>query len=488
MKNKITKKNKKLIWFAVILLAVIAVYFVFHKSDKGDGDAYVVEKTQVSDKLTFAGVVDAERRADLGFAVGGRVIKNLKNEGDFVKKGELIAEVDQSAVRAGLVQSQANYELTKIDTHTDVENSALSFEELKKQQDTIVENLRQEYISGDLQAYLVGDDELLNQVKPPIVSGNYEGKDTGEYIINVYASSSSTKYSYEYSGLESGTSIAEVYQAGKLGKNGLYLQFDLNTQYNKTQWEIPVPNTRSATYLARKAAYEKALATREQVLSDAKNNINKLTKKEASTNLSLSSARIRSAKAQVSANALRLSDGKIKAPFDGYIVKNDLEVGETAQALVPQITMFASKKKKLVLNTPEIYINKINEGDAVDIVLDAYPDIHFSGRISDIDDIDTLVDGVPVYETEVLFDNEDNRLRVGMNAHASIVVKEKKNVLAIPKHFIHERDGKQFIWIRSDNGEGAYEQEVKTGLEGNDGLVEIISGLSKGQSVILRKQ
>ncbi len=485
MKNKY-KKNKKIMWLGFVALVVLGLIVVFHKRDNKEYDIYRVEKTQVSDKLTFAGVVDAERRVDLGFAVGGRVIKNLKKEGDFVKKGELIAEVDQSAVRAGLVQSQANYTLTQVDTDNTLKNLQESYKKLEQEQNTFVENLRQEYLSGDLQAYLV-DDGDDNTTPAPKISGNYFGTEEGVYRIELYRSAAPSHYSFNLSGLENMTQTAEVFQPGELGTQGLYIQFQPNAQYNRKIFEVPVPNTRSATYLARKRAYETAVTQREKLLSDAQNKIDALIENNNNLHISARDARIYNARAQVSANAIRLSDGKITAPFDGYIVKNDLEVGETAQALIPHITLFANKKKKLVLNTPEIYINKIHEGDSVDIVLDAYPDIHFSGHITKIDDIDTLVDGVPVYETEVLFDNEDERIRVGMNAHAMVVVQEKDNVLALPQHFIHEHDNKKFVWLQKKEDEIS-EQEIETGLEGNDGLVEIISGLSKGQSVILRKQ
>ncbi len=485
MKNKHTKKKKRWWWVALSLLIVIMLFFLLHHKKDNEHDTYTVKKTDVADVLTFAGLVDAQHRADLGFAVGGRVIKNLKQEGDFVKKGELIAEVDQSAVRAGLVQAQASYTLTQVDTDTQLRNLQDAYKKLEQEQDTIVENLRQEYLSGDLQAYLVNDDDD-DTTPTPTISGNYFGKEEGVYTVKMYRSAAASHYSFTLSGLEDAVQTAEVFQPGKLGNKGLYIQFQPNGQYNHRIFEVPVPNTRSATYLTRKRAYENALAQREKLLADAQRKIDALMNRDNTLHVSSHDAQIQNARAQVSANAIRLSDGKIRAPFDGYVVKNNLELGETAQALVPQIILFANKKKKLVLNTPEIYIHKIHTGDSVDIILDAYPDVHFGGHITKIDDINTTVDGVPVYETEVRFDDEDDRLRVGMNAHASVVAQEKKNVLALPKHFIHERDGKKFVWRIDDPSEEVIEQEITTGLEGNDGLVEITSGLQEGRTLVLQ--
>jgi RND family efflux transporter MFP subunit len=476
--------NKKIIWGIILIILATGLIMFFKNRTDNDGEYYKVGRSNVSNELVFAGIVDAERRVDLGFAAGGRVIKNKVKEGDFVKKGQLLAELDQSSIRAGLVQANANYQLTKIDTQSNANNSNISYEELKKQQDTIVENLKQQYLSGDLQAYLV-DEDLYRPISVPVVSGNYIGEKEGKYIVDVYRSAALSNYSFHLSGLETLTQTAEVFQPGQLGTKGLYIKFNSGENYRDKIFEIPVPNTRSTTYLSRKTAYENAIATRERVLSDAKNNLDKLTKKDSSSNISYSDARIQNARAQINASAIRLSDGKIRAPFSGYIVKNNLEIGETVQALSSQITMFANKKKKLILNTPEIYINKIHVGDSVSISLDAYPDITFEGEITKIDDIDTLADGVPVYQTEVMFSGEDERLRVGMNAHAEIIATEVKDVIAIPKHFIKKDADTNIVTVVTDDG--LVEKNIEIGIVGNNGLVEVISGLNEGQSIVRTK-
>lgn len=479
------KKIKKKYWIIIgIIILVIAALF-FAKNKKNDYPSYKVTKTTVSDELVFAGIVDAERRVDLGFAAGGRVIKNNVKEGDFVKKGQLLAEVDQSAVRAGLIQAKANYQLTKIDTETNANNTSTSYEEQLKEQNTIVENLRQQYISGDLRAYIVDKDDLSKQVSAPIVSGTYSGQEKGKYILDIYSSAANSGYSYTYSGLEAGRESVEINNPGKLGNNGLYIQFPSRVRQN-IKWEIPVPNTRSQSYLSRKTAYENALAARSKILSDAKNNVDKLIKNISSSTVSYSDARIKNARAQINASAVRLSDGKIRAPFDAYVVKDNLEVGETVQALNPQITLFANQKKKLILNTPEIYINKIHLGDKVNMTLDAYPDIKFNGHISKIDNIDTLDNGVPVYQTEVIFDDEDSRLRVGMNAHAKIILSKKENVIAIPQHYIQTVDGISKVKVLN-NEDKFKERIIKTGFKGNDSLIEVTSGLSLGEVLVLEE-
>jgi multidrug efflux pump subunit AcrA (membrane-fusion protein) len=150
--------------------------------------------------------------------------------------------------------------------------------------------------------------------------------------------------------------------------------------------------------------------------------------------------------------------------------------------------MFGGQEKELNLNTPEIYINKVVVGDSVEITLDAYKNIPLSGTVDFIDFIDTEVNGVPVYKTDILIDTLDERIRTGMNAKAKIIAEQKENILAIPAHYILRNDnGEQFVILRRDITKSE-ERIIETGFRGNDGLVEITSGLNLGDIILLEKK
>lgn len=479
------KKIRKRYIVLFILLLAIVLFFVLRDHSSNDYTEYTVTKTDVSDELLLAGTIDARKRVNLGFAASGRVLKNNVQVGDVVKKGDVLAEISQNRLRSDLMQAQAQYTVTRVDAETDVIGTTDSYENRLAEQDTIVAGLYQQYLSGDLQAY--GLDDVNKNVVPPIISGNYTGTTEGEYILDMYSSSSDSGYSFRLSGLEQGTHGVEIYQPGLLGNQGLYIQFDGSSSYGNTDWVIPVPNTRSSTYLARKTAYENALRARDAIVAEAKNNLNRTTSTSFS-NISKTEALKDQARSQVNAVAAQLDDGKIIAPFDGIIAKNNLEVGETISAFEPYIVMFGDSEKQLVVNVPEIYINKIQIGDKVDVKLDAYPDLAFTGVIDFIDFVDTNVDGVPVYQIEIDMNDEDERVRVGMNAKASIISQKVEDVTAVPSHYISENDNQEsVVMIGVPGSEDPVERVVTTGFAGNEGLVEITSGLMVGDMILLKK-
>lgn len=488
MLKKVSKKkliNKKNILIGIIFLTIIVGIFIFKNKNGENQNTHIVKIDTVSDKLVFAGVIDAENRVDLGFAVSGRISKNYFKEGDFVKGGQVIAELDQNTLMANLIQANANYTLTRVDTEASVGDVEDSYATTLEQQNIFVEGLRQQYLSGDLQAIL-DEDSTSRNLTPPTISGNYNSSNGGTYNLEIYSSAARSGFSYKLSGLEYGTYTGEINQPGKLGEFGLYIQFEDSSAYKNTEWEIEIPNTRSSTYLSRKTAYENALASRESILTTAENNRDWILATDSQTNVSRSEAQINNARAQVNSVYSKLADGKIRAPFSGFIVKNDLEVGEMINAFETPVILFENNIKKLVLNTPEIYINKIKVGDLVSVYLDAYPEVLFEGVISIIDSIDTLVDGVPVYQTEVKIINEDERLRVGMNAHASIVISQKEDVLAIPQHFIKYENGISSVVVLNVNGD-TEEHIIETGLKGNNSLIEVIYGLSLDDVIVFKK-
>ncbi len=110
MKNKLanlkdlSKKSYVLIGFGLLFL-VLALWFLFA----------MMEKHMHRGELTLYGNVDI-RQVDLGFRVSGKLSQMKLEEGDEVKKGDLLATLDEapyeaalSAAKAQLQEAEANY-------------------------------------------------------------------------------------------------------------------------------------------------------------------------------------------------------------------------------------------------------------------------------------------------------------------------------------------------------------------------------------------
>ena len=475
----------------IIGIAVIGIVssFIFLKKRKVSGDSYTVEYGDVRDEIRLAGVVDDEHRVDLGFARGGRVAKVYVEEGQKVKKGTLLATLDLSRESAQAQSAKMDYLLTRINTEVSSKEADINYEKLLDEQKLRVDTLRNEFLSSGLEARLVAgnDPKVRSPLPAPVISGVYKGGEEGVYHIRVYRSKDTLGYTFELTGLEGRSYYpVEVYTPGKLGEKGLFIQFprgDLH-RYRDTEWEVRIPNIHSPQYLERKHAYEDALKKYDEL--KAKLSLSKEKLHDTSfAGIPYTKASVERSRSQYRTLLTSLEDGKIRAPFDGIVARNDLEPGKIVGAFTPVIS-FISGKKKVVLDVPEVYVNRIQVGEKADIILDAYPDTHYEGEVEKIDEIEKGGDGSALYGADVKFLNQDEKTRIGMSATTTFSKLLKEHVIRIPQHFLIEKNNKTFVLVKNDND--SEEREVQTGARGNNGMIEIVSGLHEGDQIIYPKE
>ena len=92
-------KKKIIALVLIILIAGLCIFF------------YKVNKKDTSNELTLFGNIEI-RQVDLSFQVSGLVSKLLKEEGGTVKKGELIAVIDESDYDANFKKAEAEVDRT----------------------------------------------------------------------------------------------------------------------------------------------------------------------------------------------------------------------------------------------------------------------------------------------------------------------------------------------------------------------------------------
>ncbi len=483
-------KSKKYINYLIAVFILIAIIFFIFSRKKEDGEiVYQVKRADLIDQLNFSGFVEAETKASLAFAAGGRVIKNPFHEGDRVKKGQVLAEIDMSGVRSGILRAKSQEALSKTKLSTEIEIARENLAKIKAEQDKLVQQAYQHYLSSDLQVYIADEDKKTTRsILNPKLSGAYNGGKEGKYRIEFYRSAANSGYSYRLSGIEDLIQTAGAQRPFPLGTKGLMMQIDSKSHYDGLHFIVPIPNTRSRSYQARKLVYEQALEQRERAVRNAQNHLDALIKKSNTTHLSNADAQIYASQKEIDAQILRLRDGKIIAPFDGYLVKNDLKLGETVNPFQPVITLFANKKKIFVLKVPEIYINKLHLGMPVNIQLDALEGKTLSGKITKIAELSELMNGVPFYRVELTFDKIDDRVKDGMNGKANIILFKKKNVLSLPKHFIFEKNAKKYVFLKKEKkGRDIIKREIELGTKTEAGLYEVTSGLKNGDLVVLHE-
>lgn len=149
--------KKKILLLIIVILAVIICFFAFRKENKEN-----------ETELTLYGNIEI-RQIDLSFQVPGLVSKLLKEEGDAVKKGELIAVMDESDYDANFKRAVAEVDRTLAAQKdaTDKYNryAPLGVDDTVSKQE--VESLynAQNKANADYKAAVANKDYLSNQLK-----------------------------------------------------------------------------------------------------------------------------------------------------------------------------------------------------------------------------------------------------------------------------------------------------------------------------------
>jgi membrane fusion protein, multidrug efflux system len=179
---------------------------------------------------------------------------------------------------------------------------------------------------------------------------------------------------------------------------------------------------------------------------------------------------------------LRLQKMRIKAPFTGTITDLPYYTPNVrTDASSSMVKIMDYSKLFMELNLPEKYMAVIKPGQVVKITNYTFPNDTLLGTISQLSpaiDADTRS-----FKGIVLVNNPKLLLRPGMYAKGNIVVASGKNALVIPKEIILSKQQGNVVYV-VDKGR-ANERYVQFGLE-NPSEVEIISGLKKGDRVVIK--
>lgn len=104
----------------------------------------------------------------------------------------------------------------------------------------------------------------------------------------------------------------------------------------------------------------------------------------AQANVETRKARLAGAQAAIRQARLNLEFTEVRAPFDGVVARKWVSPGAVVQAGTPVLTLFNPGTLHVSANIEEKNLGKIAVGDAVDISVDAYPDLNLKGQVEKV--------------------------------------------------------------------------------------------------------
>ena len=128
-------------------------------------------------------------------------------------------------------------------------------------------------------------------------------------------------------------------------------------------------------------------------------------------------ASIQSAKASIAEARIALGYCDLRAPFDGWLVKRNVDVGQLVGPATNGFTISDVRSVKAVFGVPDTSMEHIRLGSPETITTEAVAG-NFNGHVTSISP--SADPKSRVYSVEVTLPNSDNRLKAGMIASISI--------------------------------------------------------------------
>ena len=190
----------------------------------------------------------------------------------------------------------------------------------------------------------------------------------------------------------------------------------------------------------------------------------------------------------------------ITSPIDGVILSKAVEEGQTVAASfnTPELFVIAQDltNMRVIADIDEADIGGVKEGQRVSFTVDAFPDDHFEGQVTQVRQQATTESNVVTYEVVISAPNNDLKLKPGLTANVTIYTMEKNNVLAVPAkalrfqpndaflkkgETIDDCEGDHKLWTKEGNVFKAHKVEIGTS---NGMMTEITSGIEPGTEVL----
>jgi len=218
-------------------------------------------------------------------------------------------------------------------------------------------------------------------------------------------------------------------------------------------------------------------------LAQAKAQLDRLERAPTSEELAIAEAQVLQAKVALEQARLRLDDAILTAPFAGTVLATNAQAGELIGAAVPVVILADLNGYYVDTSIDETDIGRVQMGQDAVIALDAFPDVELRGRVTRIEPLGQITQGVVSYDVRVQVLSAELPLRPNMTAIVDIVVDRKEGVLVVPNRAV-KRDNRGRIYVEILEEGEAKQRFVTTGLS-NELVTEIVSGVDDRDQVVV---
>jgi HlyD family secretion protein len=471
-----------------------------------------VERVNLPIAISANGTIAPERSVNVSPKTSGVLKSLLVKEGDTVKTGQILAQMDDSNLQGQLTQNRgqlasAEANLQKLLNGNRAEDIAAAKAQLAEQQASLEKLLNGNRTEDIAAAQAQVTEQQANLQK--LLKGNRR-----EDIAQAKAKLRDAEYAKNQAE-EDFQRNQELYTAGAIAlqalNNSRTARDRAQTQVRQAEQAVAllqagsrpediaavaaaVEQKRQALAGVRSGARSEDIAAARAAVEQKQQALALIEAGARPEEIAIARAQVLSAKGSLQTVQALINDTRIRAPFSGIVTRKYADPGAfvtptTAGSSVSSATsssiLSLASKNQVVANVAESNIAQIRLGQNASIQADAYAGKTFTGNVTQISPQSIVQQNVTSFEVKAsIVDDTKKMLRSGMNVNVEFKAGELKDVLVVPTAAIVRQQKETGVFVTGGEDGKPQFVPIKTGKTVDD-KTEVRSGLQGNEKVFI---
>ena len=481
----------------------------------------LIQKRDIANSISSVGTIETSTSKNISSTLTGSKIKTVNvKEGQTVQIGDVICTFDTDSIQTNLNLAKATQSSTVAQANLGVETARRNLSDAIANRDSgvsasnqAVQQAKTAYDNAVSQVNQINNQitEIQNQITN--LEGQYTSAKSVETDYNqkkLNMDSVSSNYNSKKAEIDAKKANGEDTNTLEVELTNLQIQLNtaqsvfysaeavynqvnqIITGYESLQNSLAELNSSKTTLDAQvqtlKNTYDNAVSSYNQAVSSGDSTVASMNDNLTNSEIAASSSAL-STQGQINSYNDQLKEGKVLATVSGTVSSVNVKPGDV-YAGTAIATIDGCEELIIEAQIGEYNIPDIETGMDVLIKTDATRDEELTGKITYVASTASLNQtgaSNATYKIQIELDEQNDRLRLGMNAKLSIITQKEENVWSVPYKAIYSRDdGTNYIEVsENESGENKYELDVTKGIEGTFYTQIKSDGLKEGLYVIL---
>lgn len=473
-------RGKKLTAIIIACIVIISVGVGVYAVTKNNASKSTATTTQRTTKVTKgnievsisgSGTITSASTSDLMSNADGKIIKAYFKEGDTVKKGDLLYEIDDTDAKLNIQKIENSISQAKLSASST--EKSYSNLEVKAPFSGKVTNVTAEVgenVSNNMTLFTLTDTSKLTLTVPFSTT----------YTKNIKVGQKAQVHLQELMDTIDGV-VASIDDGSYTAANGgsvRNVEITVNnpgtlTDQMTASVEITTGSGSESSneictfqYAQKKTIQASVSGTFTAV--NVKNNqyvnqgdvLIKVENDDLQITSQTNDLKLQDLNNQLSAAQKALENYKIYSPIDGTISAVNAVEGDSVKSGSTLISIRDFNQMQFTISVDELDISKVKVGQEVSVTVDALTETEktpLTGAVVYKAMEGTSTNGVAVYDVTVKI-NETQNLLAGMNANGTIILDEAEGVLELPIEAVTQMGDRAFVWVKNTSGTSSSEQ------------------------------